>query len=88
MIIFSVCFKCCIKSSKHEKKPLKGYRKLNLLWISIIGTKWIFHYTQKTGKNSNKTIRQLPLISYLYHTVLKKQDLHTNQNKILSGKIK
>ena len=24
---------------QNMKKPLKGYRKLNLLWISIIGTK-------------------------------------------------
>ena len=31
-----------------------------------------FHHTQKTGKNLNKIIRQLLLISYMYHTILKK----------------
>ena len=30
------------------------------------------HHTQKAGKSLNKTIRQLLLISYLYHTILKK----------------
>ena len=32
----------------------------------------IFHHTQKTGKTLNKTIRELLLISYLFHTILKK----------------
>ena len=31
-----------------------------------------FSSTQKTGRNPNKTIRQLLLLSYLYHTILKK----------------
>ena len=35
-----------------------------------------------------KTIRKLLLISYLYHTILNKQDMHTSQNIILSAKIK
>ena len=53
-------------------KTLKEFRKLNLLLISIIGTKCIFHHTQRPGKSFNKTIRQMLLILYLYHTILKK----------------
>ena len=51
------------------EKILKKYRKLNLLLISIIGRKQILHHTQK---NTQKTIRQFLLISYLYQTILKK----------------
>ena len=29
-----------------------------------------FHHIQKTGKSSNKTIKQLLLISFLHHTIL------------------
>ena len=54
--------------NKHPQR----IRKLSLLLISMIGRKYIFHHTQKTGKSLNKTIRQLLLISYLYHTILKK----------------
>ena len=45
--------------------------KINLSLISIIGMKQIFLYTQKTGKSLNKPVRELLLISYLYHTILK-----------------
>ena len=31
-----------------------------------------FHHIQKTGKSSNKTIKQLLLISFLHHTILNK----------------
>ena len=55
-----------------KKKILKEYQKLNLALISIIGNKQIFHHTEKTGKSLNKTIGQLILTSYLYHTILKK----------------
>ena len=30
-----------------------------------------FHRTKKTGKSLNKIIRQLLIVSYLYHTILK-----------------
>ena len=41
----------------------------------MIGKKYIFHHTQKTGKILNKTIRQLLPISYFCHTILKKERL-------------
>ena len=83
---------CCqyaliIALNQKQIKSHPEYRKLNLLLISIIGKKEIFHHTQKTGKGSNKKIRELLLIylkrfeqktrellliSYLYHTILKK----------------
>ena len=31
-----------------------------------------FHHTKETGKNLNKTILQLVLLSHLYHTIVKK----------------
>ena len=39
----------------------------------------IFHPTKENGKNLNKTKLQLLLISYLYHTIVKRYSLHTNQ---------
>ena len=39
----------------------------------------------KKFEQNNKTIAQ---ISYLHHTILNKKDMHTNQNIILSMKIK
>ena len=71
-----------------RKKTVKEYRKLNPLLITIIREKSISHHLQKPGKSLNKTIRQLLLISCLYHTILRKWDLHTNQSITLSVKIK
>ena len=69
------CFKyAIIVALNHEKikKDLKECQNLSLLLIIIIGKTLSFHHTQRIGKNLNKTIRQLLLISYLYHTILNK----------------
>ena len=47
------------------KKNRKKYQNLK-------GLVQIFHHTKEIGKNLNKTILQLLLISYLYHTIVKK----------------
>ena len=39
----------------------------------------IFHHIKETGKNLKKKILQLLLMFYLYHTIVKKQSLHTDQ---------
>ena len=42
------------------------------LYLNLKGLIQIFHHTKETGKNLNKKILQLLLISYLYHTIVKK----------------
>ena len=62
------CFKYAIEVAlNHEKikKNRKEYQKLSLLSISITGKESRFHRIQRIGKNLNKIIRQLLLISYL-----------------------
>ena len=54
------------------EKTRKEYQKLRHLSIIITRRVLSFRNTQKTGKNVNKIIRQLLLISYLYHAVLNK----------------
>ena len=51
--------------NKIKEEELKKYQKLKEL-IQI------FHHTKETGKNLNKAILQLLLISYFYHTIVKK----------------
>ena len=43
-----------------------------LNYNKIQGLIQIFYHTKETGKNLNKAILQLLLISYLYHTIAKK----------------
>ena len=69
----------CFRDSKtaalsHKKIKYNPERTSNLksFLINIIGRRYSFHQTQKTGKSSNKTIKKLPLIYYLYHTILNK----------------
>ena len=60
-----------LNHEKIEKKPQR-ISKISLLLIIIIEKTLSFYHTQKIGKNLNKTIRQLLLISYLYNTTLNK----------------
>ena len=66
------CFKyaktTALNYSKINNHPEK-YPNLSLLSIIIIGKTLSFHHIQRTGKSLNKIIRQLLLISYLYHTI-------------------
>ena len=45
--MLSTCFNRCIKLSKHIKKTLKEYQKLDLLLLSVIGKKQTFHQKKK-----------------------------------------
>ena len=86
------CFKYAIIAALNHKQ-IKNHSErifiLNLLLISINGRELSFHHNQKTGKSSSKIIKQLLLISFLHHTILKKKiGLHTNQNIIINATIK
>ena len=69
------CFKYAIIAALNHKQ-IKNHSErifiLNLLLISINGRELSFHHNQKTGKSSNKTIKQLFLVSFIHHTILKK----------------
>ena len=63
------CFQYSITSIVNYNKILKKYLQ------RIEKLKWVvqsFHHTKEAGKNLNKTILQLLLMSYLYHTIVKK----------------
>ena len=67
------CYKYAITTASNYSKinnhPEKKYLNLSLLSIIIIGKTLSFHHIQRIGKSLNKIIRQLLLISYLYHTI-------------------
>ena len=69
------CFKYAIIAVLNHEK-IKNHPERNSDLESFIGEyEWkilIFRQLQKTGKSFNKTITQLLLISYLYHTILNK----------------
>ena len=60
------CFKYAITVALNHERIKKDPQRISKIKL------FIDQYTQKTGKSSNKTIKQLLLISYLYHTVLNK----------------
>ena len=78
------CFQWSIISelnyNKINKKYLKKIEKLERADIDLLSH-------QRDWEKLNKTILQLLLMSYLYHTTVKKYNLHTNRI-IISVKIK
>ena len=67
------CFKYAIAVALNLEsigKNLQKIKKLSLSPILIIGMIKSFHRILMTGKNLNKIIGQLLLISYMYHTIL------------------
>ena len=78
------CFQWSIISglnyNKINKKYLKKIEKLERVDIDLLSH-------QRDWEKLNKTILQLLLMSYLYHTTVKKYNLHTNRITI-SVKIK
>ena len=78
------CFQWSIISglnyNKINKKYLKKIEKLERVDIDLLSH-------QRDWEKLNKTILQLLLMSYLYHTTVKKYNLHTNRI-IISVKIK
>ena len=78
------CFQWSIISglnyNKINKKYLKKIEKLERVDIDLLSH-------QRDWEKLNKTILQLLLMSYLYHTTVKKYNLHTNRI-IISVKIR
>ena len=56
----------CQIIAKLRKKSLKAYLKKLNMKVKI------FHHIKKTGKNLNKIMSQLLLMSYLHHKIVKK----------------
>ena len=63
------CFKWSIIAGLNYNKIKEKELKIILKFRKFVQ---IFHHIKETGKNLNKKILQLHLISYLYHTIVKK----------------
>ena len=61
------CFQWSVTAGLNYNKIKRKYFQHIKKWLMQI-----FHHTKETGKNLNKTILQLLLMSYLYHTIVKK----------------
>ena len=68
------CFQYALMAALHHQNSKSHPERISNLKPFIKDYEWkgMDFHTQKTGKSLNKTIRQSLLISYLYHTILKK----------------
>ena len=69
------CFKYAITIALNHEKIKKDPQIISKIEPFMTQYEWKnidFPATSKNGKSLNKTIRQLLLISYLYHTILNK----------------
>ena len=69
------CFQYALTVALNHQNIKKDLQRISKIKPFIDMNNWKdieFPATQKTGKSLNRTIRQLLLISYLYHTILNK----------------
>ena len=64
------------------KNNLERLTKIKLFINQYNWKELNFHHIKKTGESLNQMINQLLLIFCMYHTILKKKDMHTSQNII------